>query len=550
MFTIGFSTKEINEDFINHLKTTCGPKSVEIIPFENRGTHSLTEVYNELLERASNDIVVLCHDDIYFEKKGWGNKLIKHFNKNKDYGIVGVAGSLELPKSAKWWENPKKMRGIVNHEHNGKKWESKYSSSLGNKIEETALVDGLFMAVHKKRIKTQFNEDVKGFHMYDVSFCIENFIKGVKIGVIYDIRITHLSIGQTNEEWENNRQNFSKKYEDNLPIKVFDNFNNRKLKVLLGVLNFNGLTGSEVSTLELAKGLSINGCDVSVVSTSVSDKFKRECNKFNIKTYTTQNPPGFMVGDGKSVLNTPNGPRKMEQGKLYKIGNVSFDLIQTNHKPITELLLNLYAGSKFVTVVRSEIIDLENPIVNDNVMKYIAIRPSIKNYLKTEFDIDDDMVEVIYNPFDKSKFKPSDSQTINEKEKILFVGTMDYLRKLPIEDLIKKVEKEDKILQLVGKDTMGYAKEYSDNYDFVEYYPPTDKIETFYQNCDVTAGIMLGRTTIEGFLCNKPAWIYNVDKNGTIIDKEYLTVPNNLEIFDKEYSVNKFKEVYIDVYNK
>ena len=549
MFTIGFSTKNIDEKFIDHLRNTCGPKNVEIIPFENKGTHSLSEAYNSILEQSSNDIVVLCHDDIYFEKKGWGNKLLKHFNKNTDYGILGVAGSLELPKSAKWWENPKKMRGIVNHEHEGRKWESRYSSSLGNKIEETALVDGLFIAVHKKRIKTHFNTDVKGFHMYDVSFCAENFLKDVKIGVIYDIRITHLSIGQTNDEWERNRENFSKKYESELPIKVFDRFENRKFKVLLGVLNFNGLTGSEVSTLELAKGLSSNNCDVSVISTSVSEKFRIECNKHNIKTYTTQNPPGFAIGDGNSILNTPNGPQRMEKGRLYKIGNVSFDMIQTNHKPITDMLLNLYPENKFVTVVRSEIIDLENPVVDDKVIKYIAIRPSIKEYLTTNFEISEDNIEVIYNPFDSSKFKPISNSVKNDKEKILFVGTMDYLRKSPIEDLIQKVKDEDKILQLVGKDTMGYAKEYSDKYDFVEYYPPNDKIENFYNHCDVTAGIMLGRTTIEGFLCEKPAWVYNVDKSGNILGKDFYEVPDNLEVFDRDYSVNKFKETYLEVYN-
>ncbi len=148
MITIGFSTRKVDDNFINHIKKTCGPKNIEVIPFENNGTHSLTEAYNILLERASNDIVVLCHDDIYFDKKGWGTKLFKHFQKNSDYGILGVAGSIKIPESGMWWEDPSKMRGIVNHEHNGKKWESRYSSSLGNKVEPLVLVDGLFLAIN------------------------------------------------------------------------------------------------------------------------------------------------------------------------------------------------------------------------------------------------------------------------------------------------------------------------------------------------------------------------------------------------------------------
>jgi len=548
MITIGYSTKKIDPEFVEYLRNSSGNPKVEIIPFENPGTHSLTEAYNIILEKSSNDIVVLCHDDIYFEKKNWANKVLKHFKRNPEYGILGVAGSVKIPESGMWWEDPSRMRGIVNHEHEGKKWESKYSSSLGNKIEQVVLVDGLFLIINKTNIKKTFNEEVKGFHMYDVDFCVRNYIEGVNIGVIYDVRVTHLSIGMTNDQWEKNREQFAKSYKEHLPLKVFDNFKNRPLRILLGVLNFQGLTGSEVSTLELAKGLSSIGCDVSIISTSVSKKFESICKRYNIKTYTTSNPPGYMVGDGIKILNTPNGQIKTERGKYYRVGNVQYDIIQTNHTPITKLLLNLYPNNDFITVVRSEVIDLENPIVDDRVKKYISIRPSIKQYIVEEFGVNDENIEVIYNPFDTTRFTKKESPN-NEKEVILFVGTMDYLRKQPIEDLIEKVNSENKILWLVGKDTMGYATQYSNEYESVKYFGESDKVEEFYHKCDVTAGILLGRTTIEGYLCGKPGWIYYVNKEGIIIDKEYTEVPENLEIFEKEYSINKFKEVYLDVYN-
>jgi len=549
MITIGFSTKKIDPEFVEYLRKSSGNPKVEIIPFENPGTHSLSEAYNIILEKSSNDIVVLCHDDIYFDTKNWAQKLVKHFKRNPEYGILGVAGSVKIPESGMWWEEPVKMRGIVNHEHEGKKWESKYSTSIGNQIDDVVLVDGLFIAVKKSNIQKTFDEEVKGFHLYDVDFCTRNFIEDVKIGVVYDIRVTHLSIGQTNEQWEENRKIYAEKYKDSLPLKVYDEFKNRQLKVLLGVLNFQGLTGSEVSTLELAKGLSLNGCDVSVISTTVSPEFDKICKKHNIKTYTTNNPPGYIVGDGVKTLNGPQGQIKTEKGRYYKITNVDYDVIQTNHKPISEFLLQLYPTNKFVTVVRSEVIDLENPVPNENVKKYIAIRPSIKDYIVNNFEIENEDVEVIYNPFDTSRFVKKELPN-NEKETILFVGTMDYLRKQPIEDLIEKVNSEDKILWLVGKDTMGYATKYSNEYENVKYFGETDKVEEFYHKCDVTAGILLGRTTIEGYLCGKPGWIYYVDKEGNVKDKELTEVPENLDIFEKDYSINKFKEVYIDVYNK
>ena len=91
--------------------------------------------------------------------------------------------------------------------------------------------------------------------------------------------------------------------------------------------------------------------------------------------------------------------------------------------------------------------------------------------------------------------------------------------------------------------------EYSEKYENVEYFGESEKVEDYYHKCDVTAGILLGRTTVEGYLCGKPGWIYYVDKKGNIKDKEYTEVPNNLEIFDKKYSIDKFKELYISTYN-
>jgi len=236
MITIGFSTRNINQDFVNMLSKTSGVSKPEVIPIENNGQYSLTEVYNKILKQSTNDIVVLCHDDIYFDSKNWGQKIFNHFKRNKDYGIIGVAGATFLPKTAKWWGDMSKMRGIVNHEHDGKKWESKYSKNLEDKVKNVIIVDGLFLCVHKKRIQTNFNESVIGFHFYDVNFCFENFIKGVKIGVIFDVRITHKSIGMTNEKWEENRLLFSKKFSDYLPKKITKN-SEELLTVLVSVEN-------------------------------------------------------------------------------------------------------------------------------------------------------------------------------------------------------------------------------------------------------------------------------------------------------------------------
>jgi hypothetical protein len=229
MITVVYCTRESNPSHTQHIKSTSGlNKHIEVIEIINKG-EGLTKAYNRGLKQASNDIVVFMHDDIEFDTTGWGNKLIKHFNNNPEFGILGLAGTTDIPLSGRWWEDRNKMVGIVNHKHDGRKWESKYSRSWGNEINQVITVDGLFFAVHKNRIKNNFDENVKGFHFYEIDFVFSNHLKGVKIGVMYNIRVTHKSIGETNEEWENNRLEFVKKFNDDLPEMLVPDFYDMKI---------------------------------------------------------------------------------------------------------------------------------------------------------------------------------------------------------------------------------------------------------------------------------------------------------------------------------
>ena len=118
------------------------------------------------------------------------------------------------------------------------------------------VVDGLFFAVSKSRLKHNFDETFDGFHFYDIPFCYKNHLSGTKVGVITNIRITHKSIGMTNEKWEENKKKFASIFSENLPKKLpFDP--SRKIKVLMSCLSFSTFTGSEVYVYELAKNLII-----------------------------------------------------------------------------------------------------------------------------------------------------------------------------------------------------------------------------------------------------------------------------------------------------
>jgi len=543
MITIGYSTRNSNPQFSEYLKKSCGNPKVQIIEKVNNGEKNLSQTYNEIISESNNDIIVLCHDDIYFDTKNWAEKLLKLFKKNEDYSIIGLAGTTMMPKSGMWWEDRTKMFGVVNHEHEGKKWESRYSDSF-NELKEMVVIDGLFIALDKNKIKHGFDESVPGFHLYDVNFCIKNFLKGSKIGLTTNIRVTHKSIGMTNDSWDKNRQTFINKYSDLLPIKV-KYTEDQKLNVLISCLFFQKFTGSEMYVFELSKNLLKLNCNVSILASETEGPLSTMAKKLGINVYNIKEPPGYKLGDGKWLVMTNEGPKPSVPNNFYKISEVHFDIVHCQHVPMVNICNTLYPTIDKVSTIHSEVIDLENPVIHESIKKYITIRPEISEHIKNNFNISEDKVELIYNPIDNEKFKKTNNV---DKNYVLFVGTLDFLRKNAILDLVNYVIENNKELWLVGENKSDYLSDLL-KYEHVKYFQPTPNVEKFVQECSETAGILLGRTTIEGWMCGKKGWIYIVDNYGEIKSKNIYDIPEDIEKFYSINVTNKIKNVYLDVLN-
>lgn len=217
--TIVYSTQQQNALFSEHLKQTCGIQEVEILQFINLGHYDLSQIYNHALNTANHDFIVFIHDDIEFKTLNWGRCIINNFNQS-DFAILGVAGTTDLPITGIWWQDASKMIGRLKHRQGEKIWSSHYSSHFEDKILPVVCVDGVLIAVNRKKLQAIFNESLKGFHFYDIDFCLSNYMVGAKIGVIFDIKIIHHSIGITNEQWENNRLQFISSHAYHLPCRL------------------------------------------------------------------------------------------------------------------------------------------------------------------------------------------------------------------------------------------------------------------------------------------------------------------------------------------
>jgi glycosyltransferase involved in cell wall biosynthesis len=521
---------EVNNEFVNHIHKTIGVKH-KIVCYPNYNQFSLSEIYNNAINEHSNEstIMVFCHPDIIYKTLNWGKVLLNHFN-HTDFGIIGVAGSTFIGKNS-WWEDRSKMVGIVWHSDKLSTWVSEYSNEF-NGVKPTVNVDGLFMAVDCDKIVCKFNLNYGKFHFYDLSFCLPNYLEGCNIGVTTSIRILHKSVGQTNQEWEINRQKFVEEYKEDLPIK---HVSEDKLKVLICCQFFKNYTGSEVSNYELSKELVKLGCDVTLISSMVGNPLYEKAIKNGVKVYSFTNLPNYIID---------------QEGKFQFVKNeAEFDIIHINHKPIGELILQLYPNTPAVMHVRSEVIPVfEEPIINPNIKRYISIRESITEFIKS-FGISDDNIIEIDNPFDIKRFNTNYKQQKNSKEVVLFIGTLDYLRKKILNDLGEMTNANNQELWIIGADNENYAEDLI-QFKHIKYLGVKSNVEEYIKKCDYTAGIFKGRTTIEGFLCGKSGWVYTVDKQGNILNKELQSVPDDIQKYSSEFSANKVFSLYKEILNE
>jgi glycosyltransferase involved in cell wall biosynthesis len=290
------------------------------------------------------------------------------------------------------------------------------------------------------------------------------------------------------------------------------------------------------------------GHDVTVMS-EIGGPLTDMAKRANIKVVSLKNPPGYKLGDGKWTIKTQDGNViPSTPNSMYKLSEVHFDLIHTQHTPITEFVCNLYPNIEKIATIHSEVIELEKPVIHDSIKHYICIRPEIQEYINEVYDIDINKTSVVYNPVDDSRFISSKTDV---KNAALFVGTIDYLRESSIRDMVEMTKKDGLEFWLVGENKSNYLDELL-QFDHVKHFKSTWNTEKYIQQVKYTAGILLGRTTIESWMCGKPAWIYNVDSNGGILDKTLHEPPTNGEM-DKFKLSNVSKlvhEKYLKVVNR
>lgn len=278
------------------------------------------------------------------------------------------------------------------------------------------------------------------------------------------------------------------------------------MKILIASLKFDYLSGSPLHAYELSRVLAKRGHQVTVASA---------------------------IGGVLEEHARRNGVELVQVSDLYKLKAEPWDLVLLNQPSITAYVLSLiHRDTAIVQTCHSEW-NNEDPYPSKRIRRFVAIRPSIKDRLVRDFRIPEEKVTVIWNGVDFARFN-RDGATAPAIYTNLFVGTVDHLREAAALDLLAKARKAGHVVRFIGK-------KFSDHLDGnTEWSDERWDIETEVKRCTQTAGVLLGRTTIEGWACGKPGFVYDIDLRGQIRSVDLMPPPEDMTPFSAETMADEY----------
>ena len=179
---------------------------------------------------AKYDHFLFIHEDILFKTDNWGSNLIKLI-KNPKNGVIGVAGSSYTPFAPQGYNNPIKkynFYNLIQHHKDGSTLRYEVLPGRNVKIQG---VDGVLMAIEKTKFeKSKFNENLDGFHGYDLEFSLK-VSQSYENKITTEILIEHFSQGSINKQYLLNNIQIRKSF-------IIDNVINDPSNEYFAYINF------------------------------------------------------------------------------------------------------------------------------------------------------------------------------------------------------------------------------------------------------------------------------------------------------------------------
>ncbi|WP_228978534.1 glycosyltransferase family 2 protein [Paraburkholderia gardini] len=191
----------------------------QLLLFDNN-TAGLSTIYNHAIQLAKNDpaILVFVHDDVHLADFFWADRIREAVER---FDVVGLAGNIRrVPYQPAWFfvdaqftrDQPQFFSGVVGH---GTGYPCNEISTYGPPGQECKLLDGLLLAADSERLSETgvCFDDQFAFHFYDMDFCRQAELKGLKMGT-WPISVVHESGGAFGTPtWREGYERYLQKYQ-------------------------------------------------------------------------------------------------------------------------------------------------------------------------------------------------------------------------------------------------------------------------------------------------------------------------------------------------
>lgn len=169
------NNEDLFEESMTHVGALIIPDGYTLERVVVRNASSITAGYNMAMRETDAKYKIYFHQDVNVLNQNLLPEMLFLFHRYPGLGMMGVAGSKQLPPNGIWWEAARKYGKVY---RNGT---ILAFDEVVNDFENVIALDGLVMIT---QYDLPWREDLfRGWHFYDVSQSLEFIKAGYALGV-------------------------------------------------------------------------------------------------------------------------------------------------------------------------------------------------------------------------------------------------------------------------------------------------------------------------------------------------------------------------------
>ena len=174
-FILCTNSELYEKECISYIERLNVPEGYELEICPVKRASSITSGYNQAMKGSDAKYKVYLHQDVFIVYADFIKEMLQLF-QNKEIGMIGMVGNLEIEKNAVMWYG--KRVGMI-HSNSVYFADSYLFGKVKGKYQAVSAIDGLLMATQYDIL---WREDIfKGWDFYDISQSMEFRKRGYEV---------------------------------------------------------------------------------------------------------------------------------------------------------------------------------------------------------------------------------------------------------------------------------------------------------------------------------------------------------------------------------